>query len=384
MGFDRTGSSQQQHLGGFSVRGLPPEWAAAPCQHLLQPLGLADLSQSVVAELHADEGNAHWALRLSDERAAQWAPEGNTLDLASVLQLRPDDDTDLAREIVLALLLNPMRVEFPSAAEFHSAVRIRMNIVRASRKTMLAFHTSQAERPADCWRYDEDCGFVIQPQASLIHALIKATQPDDSGQLYDFSCYRASEYVIVLGIAQELERCNPALLERLQTLWKERPIKSGAFHDVFLRELGSMEAPVPTRFFVPGDRVWFRNPDEASADASGFEGSWVLYLGGGLFSNFWDRDKPYTLTAKCLEMYHWRHAVYVDEEGEPRIDECKVAARVEASLQDADEVQRIVQLMTRYREPRGIYTEAGGCMDTTREWTRWVRPESSDMVLPSS
>ncbi|MFY8016625.1 MAG: hypothetical protein ACOVN9_00815, partial [Inhella sp.] len=267
--------------------------------------------------------------------------------------------------------------------EFHSAVRIRMNIVRASRKTMLAFHTSQAERPADCWRYDEDCGFVIQPQASLIHALIKATQPDDSGQLYDFSCYRASEYVIVLGIAQELERCNPALLERLQTLWKERPIKSGAFHDVFLRELGSMEAPVPPRYFVPGDRVWFRNPDEASADASGFEGSWVLYLGGGLFSNFWDRDKPYTLTAKCLEMYHWRHAVYVDEEGEPRIDECKVAARVEASVQDADEVQHIVQLMTRYREPRGIYTEAGGCMDTTREWTRWVQPETSDMVLPS-
>ena len=59
------------------------------------------------------------------------------------------------------------------------------------------------------------------------------------------------------------------------------------------------------------------------------------------------------------------------------------AARVEASLQDADEVQRIVQLMTRYREPRGVYTEAGGCMDTTREWTRWVQPETSDMVLPS-
>lgn len=384
MGCDRTGASQQQHLGGFSVRGVPPEWAGAPCQHLLQPLGLADLSASVVAERPADEGGTRWALHLSAERAAQWAPEGNTLDLASVLQLRPDDDADLAREIVLALLLSPIRVEFPSPAEFHSAVRIRMNIVRASRKTMLAFHTSQAERPVDCWRYDEDRGFVIQPQASLIAALTKATQPDASGQLYAFSCYRATEYVIVLAIAQELQQCNPALLERLQKLWTERPIKSGQFHDVFLREQGSMASPLPPRYFVPGDRTWFRNPDVDSADVSGFEGSWVMYLGGGKFSNFWKRDAPYTLTEKCLEIYHWRHAVYIDDEGEPRIDEARVATYVAASAQDAAEVRRIVAVMARYREPRGVYTEAGGCLDTTREFARWVHPATTDMVLPEA
>jgi hypothetical protein len=41
-----------------------------------------------------------------------------------------------------------------------------------------------------------------------------------------------------------------------------------------LREHGTVESPLPARWFVPGDRVWFRNPDERSADAEGFEGSW--------------------------------------------------------------------------------------------------------------
>jgi hypothetical protein len=204
-----------------------------------------------------------------------------------------------------------------------------------------------------------------------------------SGQVYSFSCYRASEYVIVLAIAQELARCNPELYDQLQTLWRRRPIRSGEFHDVFLREQGAMDAPLPPRYFVPGDRTWFRNPDEASADASGFEGSWVMYLGGGLFSNFWKNDEPYTLERKCLEIYHWRHGLYFDAEGEQRIDEAKVAVLMQASLKNPLELARIRAIMERYREPRGVYTHAGGCIDTTREFARWVCTATSDMVLPS-
>lgn len=384
MDMDRAAGSQHQALSGLRVRGASPEGVLGECQALLGSLGIADLLEWVVARPHVDESGVYLVMSLAPERAAQWAPEGDTLGLAAALQLQPDDETDLTREIVVALLLSPTVLTFPSVAELRSAVRIRLNIVRASRKTMLAFHTSEAERPADCWRYDEDRGFVIQPQASLIAALTKATQPDASGQLYAFSCYRATEYVIVLAIAQELQQCNPALLERLEKLWTERPIKSGQFHDVFLREQGSMESPLPPRYFVPGDRTWFRNPDEDSADVSGFEGSWVMYLGGGKFSNFWEREAPYTLTEKCLEIYHWRHAVYIDDEGEPRIDEARVAAYVAASAQDAAEVRRIVAVMARYREPRGVYTEAGGCLDTTREFARWVHPATTDMVLPEA
>ena len=77
------------------------------------------------------------------------------------------------------------------------------------RKTALAFDTEHAERPEGYWTYDEERGFTILPGRSLIEGLRRATQPEASGQLYAFSCYRATEYVTVLGIAQELEEANP-------------------------------------------------------------------------------------------------------------------------------------------------------------------------------
>ncbi|MFZ3218785.1 MAG: hypothetical protein WA174_02070 [Rhodoferax sp.] len=369
---------------GLVIRFPGPVDAARVCQDVLAQLQAQDLLPHVLASAGHDAHGACVNLRLDDAILQAWAPGCDTLQLAQTLHLdtehRPDD---LTREIVVAMLMGPVAFEFPSVDELLSAVRIRHNIVQAARKTTLAFHTSEAERPEDCWTYDEDRGFVIRPDASLITALTKATQPEVSGALYSFSCYRASEYVIVLGIAQELEVSNPALLQQLQTLWTQRPIRSGEFHEVFLREQGSMEAPLPPHYFVPGDRTWFRNPDEASAEASGFEGSWVMYLGGGLFTNFWKRDQPYTLMQKCLEIYHWRHGLYRDAEGEERIDEDKVALCIEATLQQPAELRRIMAIMERYREARGIYTDAGGCIDTTREFARWVRPGTADLVLPA-
>ena len=355
------------------------------CLNVLERLGLADLQPMVVAQyLHGSQAN-FLSLKLHPDQVQHWAPGLDTLGLAATLQLDTTGSRqDLAREIVVAMLMGPVAFEFPSVDELVSAVHIRINIVQAARKTMLAFHTMQAERPQDCWQYDEDRGFVLRPGVSLTTALARATQPEVSGELYSFSCYRASEYVILLGIAQELERCNPALYAQLQSMWGMHPIKSGLFHDVFLHEQGSMDAPLPPHYFVPGDRTWFRNPDEASADASGFEGSWVMYLGGGLFNNFWQRDRPYTMVAKYLEIYHWRNALYRDEQGEECIDEARVAQLVQETLHDPIELARIVAVMGRYREPRGVYTDAGGCIDTTREFARWVCPGTTDLVLPPS
>ena len=369
---------------GVAIHGNWADDANTCRQHVLARLDVLDLAPHVLAELAKDAQGPCLHLWLDEKQAEVWAPGQDTLGLSATLQLdtlhKPED---LSREIVVAMLMGPVAFEFPSLNELVSAVNIRRNIVQAARKTTLAFHTSEAERPRHCWIYDKDQGFVIRPGVALIEALTCATQPEVSGALYSFSCYRASEYVIVLGIAQELAQCNPALLQELQVLWATRPIKSGEFHDVFLREQGSMEAPLPPRFFVPGDRTWFRNPDEPSSDASGFEGSWVMYLGGGLFTNFWKRDQPYTLQAKCLEIYHWRHGLYRDAQGDERINETEVDARVAATLQDPAEVARIMAVMERYRESRGVYTAAGGCIDTTREFARWVCPGTADLVLPT-
>ena len=369
---------------GVVVRGRQPNDINTRGHAVLSRLDAMDLTPHVVISTGEDALGPFVQLTLNEAQTQAWAPGLDTLQLCKTLKLdtlnQPDD---LMREIVLTLLMGPVAFEFPSLDELMSAVRIRRNIVLAARKTSLAFHTCALDRPLDCWTYDKDRGFTVLPGVSLITALIKATQPEVSGSLYAFSCYRATEYVILLGIAQELAQCNPALLAQLQARWTARPIASGAFHEVFLREQGSMEAPLPPRYFVPGDRTWFRNPDEASADASGFEGSWVMYLGGGLFTNFWKQDQPYTLTRKCVEIYHWRHGLYLDETGEERIDEDRIAPMIEASLSNPIELERILAVMQRYREPRGVYTEAGGCIDTTREFARWVRPGTADLVLPT-
>lgn len=369
---------------GILVRGHQSGNAVAEGRAALSQLDALDLLPHVMLEAGTDGLGPFLRLWLNDDPAQAWAPGHDTLQICETLHLDTVNlPADLTREIVVTMLMGPVAFEFPSLDELLSAVRIRHNIVQAARKTTLAFHTREVDRPLDYWTYHEDRGFTILPQVSLIAALTQATQPEVSGRLYSFSCYRATEYVILLGIAQELEKSNPALLQQLQTMWTARPIASGEFHEVFLREQGSMDEPLPPRYFVPGDRTWFRNPDEPSAEASGFEGSWVMYLGGGLFTNFWKHDQPYTLARKCVEIYHWQFGLYLDENGDERIDEARIAPLIEAALNNPAERHRIMAVMERYREPRGVYTEAGGCIDTTREFARWVRPGTADLVLPT-
>ena len=307
---------------------------------------------------------------------------GDTLQLSEQfgLDIRHHSD-DLEREIILAMLLAPVAFVFPGYEEWSAAVRIRKNIVIAARNTVLAFDTEEAERPAEFWTYGEESGFTVKPGKSLIEALQKATQPENPGEIYSFSCYRATEYVILLGIAQELATTNPELLQQLQRQWQRQAIMSGRFHDVFLYEYGSMAEPLPPKYYVPGDRLWFRNPDERSSDVMGYEGSWVLYLGGGLFTNFWKHAEPYTLTSKCLELYHWRNAVYLDAQGKLQIDESAVEARIEQTLKTPGEVERILEIMLRFRDEQGVYAK-GGCIDTSREYPRWVCPAAATICLP--
>lgn len=353
-------------------------------RNFLNQLEELKLDRYVETAEGADANRRFIRFRLRREYADRWAPGCDTMQLSQKLDLDTRGKSrDLEREILLAMLLGPIPFEFPSHDELASAVRIRKNIVEAARKTELSFHTTEAERPADYWTYANGRGFTLLPGKSLIAALQKATQPGASGVRYSFSCYRATEYVILLGIAQELETCNPELLSRLQRHWESRAIMSGQFHDVFLREHGSMEDPLPLKYFVPGDRTWFRNPDDHSSDATGYEGSWVMYLGGGLFSNFWKPAEPYTLTAKCLEIFHWRDAAWRDRAGELQIDESVVERHVRMSSADPDQVARILGKMLRHREPSGVYVN-GGCIDTTREYARWVRPGTSDLALPAS
>ena len=311
---------------------------------------------------------------MSDAWMQVHAPASHTLSLHQHAQ-------HLKQEILWAMLVSPHRFDFNDLDALSSAVRVRENIVLDARKTALAFKTTAAERPSEFWRYEEGAGFILQPHTRLIEALVSATQPEATGKLYDFSCYRASEYVILLGLAQEAGQHNPSLLAQLQQVNEKYAIRSGQFHEVFLHEYGSLEAPLPAGFYVPGDRVWFRNPDELSSDVTGYEGSWVIYVGSGLFSNFWKRDQPFTLESKCIEIFHWRDGVQTNAAGHLWLDETIVEACVHKTMQDPNKVQHILHQMMRIRDPKGVYAE-GGCLDATREHPKQIFPTANELVLP--
>lgn len=350
-----------------------------------------------------------WALRSAVQTLVLATPkgqEGQPAQVALICNLRPDfrqhcmpgydslalhkqlghaQHADqvwaLEREIWVALLGSPQRFQFASLDALASHIRVRRNMALAARKTALAFKTEAAERPEADWHYLEGPGFVLNPGRPLINALIAATQPEATGKLYDFSCYRATEYVILLGIALEAQEHNPALLLALQDLNEQHAVRSGQFHDVFLVEYGHMDTPLPARFFVPGDRLWFRNPDERSADVTGYEGSWVMYMGGGLFSNFWKRDTPFTLESKAIEIFHWKDGVYTDAQGTLQMNETAVEALVVQTQARPEARAQVLERMLRMRDPKGVYAK-GGCLDSTREYPKSVSREHCELVLP--
>ncbi|MGB7399873.1 hypothetical protein [Castellaniella sp.] len=324
----------------------------------------------------AGAGTSQQTSAVAPSKSGTSAQNLDTTALAQTLGLSPDtSDADLDTEILAAMLLSPLGFEFPSLAEWQSAVRLRRFIVQAGRRTVLAFDTEEAERP-DCWRWAEATGFVLLPGHELIPALQEALWPDVSGRLYSFSCYRATEHVVLLGLAQELQISNPAALAALQAQWQRKAIQSEAFQDAFLYEYGSLQTPLPSHYYVPGDRLWFRNPDAVSAGIEGYEGSWVFYLGQGRFTNFWKPNQAYTLVSKCVELYHWRHGVRTDgPSGQPWMDESIIEARVAETLADGQATQAVLQRMMRLRDPAGVYAE-GGCIDASREAVRCVHPQT--------
>jgi len=376
--------------GGIQLTTTQPTQAdrlADELRAVLHNFGLQTAVQALTVP--AENGQTALICNLRPELRAHWMPQHDTLGLHERLGPSPSSEVHLdaawalEREIWVSLLGSPHRFPFASLASLRSHIRVRRNMALAARKTALAFKTDAAERPQAFWRDGgDDAGFILQPGRCLVDALMAATQPDATGKLYDFSCYRATEYVILLGIAQELKTHHRELLARLQQLNEVHAIRSGQFHDVFLIEYGSMQDPLPARFYVPGDRLWFRNPDARSSDVTGFEGSWVMYMGGGLFSNFWKRDQPFTLESKAIEIFHWRDGVYTDAQGELHMDESVVERHVAQTERDPHTRAQVLERMVRMRDPKGVYAQ-GGCIDTTREHPRSVSLDQCELVLPS-
>ena len=330
---------------------------------------------------HGDSTNQRLGFYLDDIDANRLAPGYDT----SVICYNESLDTtmssvDLEREILLAMLVCPQPLTFSAYEELTSSVRIRRNIVQAARKTSLSFATDEAERPEEYWEYNEDRGFILKPNQPLIKALERATQPGESGKRYTFSCRRAGEYIVLLAVTMETEFVNPLLFNDLHRQSEHRALKGREFERIFHRQIGSPEKPLPLKFFIPGDRTWFRNPDPISSEIVGYEGSWTFYLGSGVFADFWRPHQVYNLTTKCLAIYHWRNSAYRDANGELQIDEQQVEALTDAALQDPAATDAILMQMIQLQEPLTVF--AGGCIEPHRDSIRQICQQTADLMLP--
>jgi hypothetical protein len=308
-------------------------------------------------------------------------PNFDTSQLANQLALQTKESVeDLYREIFLCMAASPVAYSFPTRAELFASIRARSHVVQTARRTELNFEVTQLSRPLSFWDENDEGAFVLRPGESLIEALEAALCPDISGRRYSFSCREASEYLMLFGLAKELQASNPHLLEELAKTWRSAPLIADDFNDAFLFERGSRDRPFPKHCYVPGGRVWFKNPDEHSVEADGFEGSWVCYLGCGEFVNLWDKTKPYSIEQKCVEIYHWRHGVYTLGSGTVAMNEDLVGKKMIATLSDAEETRRILAQMMEYRAPPGVYG-TGGCIDMSRDSLKWVCEGTSNIRL---
>ena len=221
-------SGQGEHRGlriGGAAPATDPSRVRQRLRAWLDELSLLDFVQIDLA------GGAVEA-RLVGAFASAWAPGLDTTRLENVLSEQCGHDArHVEREVLAGLLLSPLALDFPTFEEFESAVRIRTNTAEVSATAALRFDVDQ-NRPEAYWEPIDTGSFVLREGCSLVQGLSAAVQPLPEDEPYGFGCYRASEYMMLLAIAQEAAYCHPELKQRLRDRSTRRPIESREFHDV--------------------------------------------------------------------------------------------------------------------------------------------------------
>lgn len=340
------------------------------CQRLEEYLKELKISSFLICNKFYLNNNLYINIKPSDLLLCE-TPDFSTLNIHKILDKNSSEKDFLHSEIILSMSCCPSSYLFTSFDQFTIFILFRFNTASSAKKTRIAFDTESAERPLKFWNYSNDYGFLLKDNVCLDEALEATIQPPLEGQHYTFACLRACEYVLLLSLALTLKEVNPKLLLEVEYLWRKKALMSTDFNNAFLCEHGSYDSPLPVKFYVPGDRVWFRNPDEYSSNVTGFEGSWVIYLGSGLFCNFWDHTKPTPLDLKCIEVYHWRHGAQLNSQGELFMNEPHVANCVKSTLINSKLRDEIILKMMKVRQPSGIYAD-GGFVDASRDQFRSI------------
>ncbi|MDD0816536.1 hypothetical protein PSQ39_17995 [Curvibacter sp. HBC28] len=275
--------------GGVLLRS--PDGQALQSMHWasmrqLQQHGLASLVDVALLPEHGGLPGPALHFSLRPALAEHWVPDHDTRQLCDTLGLDTRHADDLAREILVAMLASPQALAFPSHEEWAAAIRVRQNTVWAARDTRLNPDPNAPRCPAEDWLQDPPQGLRLRPGRSLIAALQTTLQPDRQHPGHHLSSYRASEWVLLLGLAQELQRHHPALYSRLQQRFERRVMRNCEVHQGLMHQLGQPEAALPRHFAVPGDRLWFGHTSATQRLLPDEQGTWSIYLGQGRFQHF--------------------------------------------------------------------------------------------------
>jgi hypothetical protein len=229
------------------------------------------------------------------------------------------------KEILLAMMQRGRQTAFSGPACTADALKdqvgVRQNIVAWTESAEWAWVDGRRSK----WNPKYWSAGNYKSQHPLQEALSNVfVQPDK----YFFGCYTATKLLVAYTVldyydrVKHDERTTQLLVRRL--LIDKDPLSNiepgnmwffeTDYNAVTSNRVGKLirlTDSVPQDNFIPGDWVYFMNPDKISARKNGYEGANAIYLGRGLFSDYYnDNHHRFTFREQLDEVYQWRHGVY--------------------------------------------------------------------------
>jgi hypothetical protein len=230
------------------------------------------------------------------------------------------------KEIVLALMQHGRLTEFSgnqcSFQAFRDHVGTRQNIVAWTERLEWGWPDGSRAR----WNKRFWHNGTPLPGVSISTAVADAFF---NQKKYAIGCYTATKLAMIHGVLDYYKRIknSPAELREIEhrllagdndPLVRTEPRAVWAFEEDFdpgelwqKGKLLTMRYNIPAKNFIPGDWGYFLNTDPATAQKTGYEGANVIYLGRGMFDDYYnDHHHAYLLREKLDEVFQWRNKVF--------------------------------------------------------------------------
>jgi len=175
------------------------------------------------------------------------------------------------QEIIRRMAASPQVFDYPSAEILLFELKLRDHLIKSSRALYmsgLGFSTFENSRcNPDFWIRTTQGGFQLRPDVRPSHGIIDIFQ---NGRLYATECATAMVIVLYHAVLRSIHR------DAFEQLFADLLLYDWRYDkDLHLKT-------VSTSTFLPGDILYFANPDFDPATPQ-WQGENAVYLGGGLY-----------------------------------------------------------------------------------------------------